>query len=113
MKKILCGLSLFAAFSLSSCIQNEPANSECDIEEAYVLASDEEALFFTPNDAVKDQWTLLRVVRKIGTRQRRPPMGYRQPGLRHQPFVSQTRRVPYDTVDKGCHKRTIRQARNV
>ena len=54
MKKILCGLSLFAAFSLSSCIQNEPANSECDIEEAYVLASDEEALFFTPNDAVKD-----------------------------------------------------------
>lgn len=54
MKKILFGLSLFAAFSLSSCIQNEPANSECDIEEAYVLASDEEALFFTPNDAVKD-----------------------------------------------------------
>ena len=47
MKKILFGLSLFAAFSLSSCIQNEPANSECDIEEAYVLASDEEALFFT------------------------------------------------------------------
>ena len=54
MKKILFGLSLFAAFSLSSCIQNEPANSECDIEEAYVLASDEKALFFTPNDAVKD-----------------------------------------------------------
>ena len=54
MKKILFGLSLFAAFSLSSCIQNEPANSECDIEEAYVVASDEEALFFTPNDAVKD-----------------------------------------------------------
>lgn len=54
MKKILCGLSLFAAFSLSSCIQDEPMNSECDIEHASVSSPDEEALFYSQNDAVKD-----------------------------------------------------------
>ncbi len=68
MKKILFGLSLFAAFSLSSCIQNEPANSECDIEEAYVLASDEEALFFTPNDAVKGRGVVRHVHRVLSAR---------------------------------------------
>ncbi len=54
MKKIFFGLSLFAAFSVSSCIQDEPSNSECDIEQARVESPDLDILFFNPNDAVKD-----------------------------------------------------------
>lgn len=54
MKNSLCAFALFAFFSLVSCVQDEPANSECDIEEARVLASDVEALFFTPNEAVME-----------------------------------------------------------
>ncbi len=54
MKKIFFGLSLFAAFSVSSCIQDEPSNSECDIEQARVASPDLDILFFNPNDAVKN-----------------------------------------------------------
>ena len=54
MKKIFFGLSLVAALGLASCIQDEPLNSECDIEQAMVLTDDPEALFFNASQAVKD-----------------------------------------------------------
>ena len=53
MKKIFFGLSLFMAFSLGSCIQDEPLNSECDIEQVSVVSENQDVLFFSPHDAVK------------------------------------------------------------
>ena len=57
MKKIFFGLSLLMALSLGSCIQNEPLNSECDIEQATIIPldpDDSQKLFLSPHDAVKD-----------------------------------------------------------
>lgn len=53
MKKIFFGLSLLMSFSFGSCIQDEPLNSECDIEQATVVTENMDVLFFNPHDAVK------------------------------------------------------------
>ncbi len=53
MKKILYGLGLCAVFSLSSCIQDEPLNSECDIETAEVLTDDANGWLLNASEAVK------------------------------------------------------------
>lgn len=53
MKKILYGLGLCAVFSLSSCIQDEPLNSECDIETAEVLTDDADGWLLNASEAVK------------------------------------------------------------
>ena len=53
MKKILYGLGLCAVFSFSSCIQDEPLNSECDIETAEVLTDDADGWLLNASEAVK------------------------------------------------------------
>lgn len=41
----LCG-------TLTSCFKDEPLNSECDIEEAYIHADNPEQMFFQPSDSL-------------------------------------------------------------
>ncbi|MCD8317717.1 MAG: PCMD domain-containing protein [Paraprevotella sp.] len=53
MKKTLLGLYLFSALLWTSCIRNEPMNSECDIETATVVTDHPEALFFNTGDVTQ------------------------------------------------------------
>ena len=54
MRKIFFGLSLAAILGLVSCIQDEPLNSECDIEQAVVVTDDAEAWLLNASEAVQD-----------------------------------------------------------
>lgn len=56
MKKILFGLSFLIAMLCTSCIQDEPLMSECDIEQATLIAEDGNlfaTLFYNNNEADK------------------------------------------------------------
>lgn len=57
MKKILFGLSVLSVMLCTSCIQDEPLMSECDIEQATLVAEDElllGSLFYNTAEAVKE-----------------------------------------------------------
>ena len=54
MKRFIFGLSFISALGLASCIQDEPLNSECDIEMATVVTDNAEALFYSATQAVKE-----------------------------------------------------------
>ena len=54
MRKIFFGLSLAAILGLVSCIQDEPLNAECDIEQAVVVTDDAEAWLLNASEAVQD-----------------------------------------------------------
>lgn len=54
MKRLFFGLSLVSVLGLASCIQDEPLNSECDIEQAIVVTDDPEVLFFNASQKVKN-----------------------------------------------------------
>ena len=53
MKKILYALAPFCALALTSCIQDEPLNSECDIEQATVVTDDAASWLLSASEAVK------------------------------------------------------------
>ena len=54
MKRLFFGLSLVSVLGLASCIQDEPLNSECDIEQAIVVTDDPEAWLLNASEAIKD-----------------------------------------------------------
>ena len=54
MKRLFFGLSLISVLGLASCIQDEPLNSECDIEQAIVVTDDPEAWLLNASEAIKD-----------------------------------------------------------
>ena len=54
MKQLIFGLSLVSVLGLASCIQDEPLNSECDIEQAIVVTDDPEVLFFNASQKIKN-----------------------------------------------------------
>lgn len=45
---------MLLCMALSSCFKDEPLNTECDIEEAYIHAADPAAMFFQPSDSLID-----------------------------------------------------------
>ena len=45
-------LALVGSLALTSCFKEEPANSECDITEAYVHADDVAEMFYNPSDTM-------------------------------------------------------------
>lgn len=54
MKKIFSGLLLFSCVMFGSCIQNEPMNSECDIELAKITNENKEALVYSTTECQKE-----------------------------------------------------------
>ncbi|MBQ1973867.1 MAG: hypothetical protein II222_05980, partial [Paraprevotella sp.] len=53
MKKILLWVGALLGVCMTSCIQDEAPNAECDILSCKVTLSDVSQLFFSVNDAVK------------------------------------------------------------
>ena len=54
MKKFFSGLLLFSCVMFGSCIQNEPMNSECDIELAKITNENKEALVYSTTECQKE-----------------------------------------------------------
>lgn len=54
MKKFFSGVLLFSCALLSSCIQNEPLNSECDIEVASIANEEPERLVYSKTECTKE-----------------------------------------------------------
>lgn len=50
--KIFSPLAILCCLSFSSCFKEEPLNTECDIEEAYIHADEPEKMFFNASDSL-------------------------------------------------------------
>lgn len=63
VSKIFGSVAFVGAFvCMSSCIQSDPLNAECDIEEVYVEIADWDSLFYTENDMVKEVFSAESVI---------------------------------------------------